>query len=314
MSKSDRSHADSNGPNLTPRRASRIAAALCCEPSTSDVPQMVSQSRRSHDAVVLAVDDCVALESDPQVAEQVCGLDLELEGNRDRVSDAPDGQVTGELQGGAGLADIGADEGDLRVFHHGEEVVAARVRIALLVASVDAERLDGELAGRLGEVGVIEDRAALELVECAADLGDHRVLSRVPAADLVGLVDRHGNWKVVGESVLIDWLVHSAEWDRLPVDTWIDHGRRFEDLHRGRCGRAWRGGPALPQVKRPEFAKDSAGDQGCYSWPDRQQGPPIEHNRRTAEPRLHRSPPIDPPSLRNRADLAVKGSGDVGRR
>jgi hypothetical protein len=37
---------------------------------------------------------------------------------------------------------------------------------------------------------------------------------------------------MVGESVLIDRLAHSAEWDWLGIDTWIDHGRQFEDLRR----------------------------------------------------------------------------------
>ena len=35
--------------------------------------------------------------------------------------------------------------------------------------------LDGQLGGRLGEVGGVDDGAALELVEGAADLGDHGV-------------------------------------------------------------------------------------------------------------------------------------------
>ena len=51
-----------------------------------------------------------------------------------------------------------------------------------------------------------------------------------PAGDLVDLGDGHGDWKVVGEFVLIDRLAHSAEWDWLGVDTWVDHGRRFEDF------------------------------------------------------------------------------------
>src|SRR5215204_2963856 len=38
--------------------------------------------------------------------------------------------------------------------------------------------------------------------------------------------------KVVGESVLIDRLAHSAEWDWLRVNTWSDHGRQVEDVLR----------------------------------------------------------------------------------
>ncbi len=47
------------------------------------------------DAVVLPVDDRRALEADAQVAERVGGRTLELERDRDRVGDAPDGQVAG---------------------------------------------------------------------------------------------------------------------------------------------------------------------------------------------------------------------------
>ena len=48
------------------------------------------------------------------------------------------------------------------------------------------------------------------------------------AAGLVDLADRHGDWKVVGESVLIDRFAHSAERDRLRVDAWIDHRREVQ--------------------------------------------------------------------------------------
>jgi hypothetical protein len=54
----------------------------------------------------------------------------------------------------------------------------------------------------------------------------------VPAADLVDLSDRDSDGEVIGESVLIDRLPHSTECDWLRVETWIDHGRRFEDLRR----------------------------------------------------------------------------------
>ena len=96
---------------------------------------------------------------------------------------------------GAGLLDVGGDEGDLRVLLHGEEVVAAQVGVALLVAGVDAGGLDGQLTGRLGEVGAVDDRAALELVELAADLGDHRVPGDEPDAG-VGRVEDVGAGQV----------------------------------------------------------------------------------------------------------------------
>lgn len=62
-------------------------------------------------------------------------------------------------------------------------------------------------------------------------MADHQIL----AADLGGFGERHCDWEMVGESVLIDCLAHSTEWDRLRVDTWIDHGREFEDLDGGRA-------------------------------------------------------------------------------
>ena len=95
---------------------------------------------------------------------------------------------SGDVEAGrAGLLDGGGGEGDLRVLVHREEVVAAQVAVALLVAGVDAGGLDGQLRGGLGEVVGVDDGAALELVELAADLGDHRVAGHEPDAG-VGLV------------------------------------------------------------------------------------------------------------------------------
>jgi hypothetical protein len=55
----------------------------------------------------------------------------------------------------------------------------------------------------------------------------HRSSTCGPPPDLVDLRDGHGDWKVVGEPVLIDRLAYSSERDRLRVDAWIDHGRQF---------------------------------------------------------------------------------------
>jgi hypothetical protein len=44
---------------------------------------------------------------------------------------------------------------------------------------------------------------------------------------LFDLNDRHGDWEVVRESILINRITHSAEWDRLRIETRIDHGRRL---------------------------------------------------------------------------------------
>ena len=49
----------------------------------------------------------------------------------------------------------------------------------------------------------------------------------------IDLGDPHGDWGVVEESVLLHRLTHSAKGNWLRVDTWIDHGRKCEDL---RCG------------------------------------------------------------------------------
>jgi len=67
----------------------------------------------------------------------------------------------------------------------------------------------------------------------------------------------------------------------------------------------------IQQGKRPELAKDSAGGQGCYSWRNRQQGPPSEHTRRPSRaasaPHTSHQSPIP---LRNRADPGgQKGPG-----
>jgi hypothetical protein len=45
----------------------------------------------------------------------------------------------------------------------------------------------------------------------------------------VDLGDSDRDWEVVGESVLIDRICHSAEWDWLRIDTGIDHGDLFEN-------------------------------------------------------------------------------------
>jgi hypothetical protein len=55
----------------------------------------------------------------------------------------------------------------------------------------------------------------------------HRTVS-IGDSRRVGLSDSHGDWKLIGESVLIDRLTHSAEWDWLLINTWIDHARQFE--------------------------------------------------------------------------------------
>ena len=61
------------------------------------------------------------------------GRALELERDRDRLGDAADGQVAGDLEVVAAVVlDRGRDEGDLRVVLDVEEVVGAQVLVALL--------------------------------------------------------------------------------------------------------------------------------------------------------------------------------------
>src|SRR4051794_19743749 len=128
------------------------------------------------DAVVLAADGHRALEADADVAERVGGRALELERDGDRVGDALDGQVTDQLEGRlVQLLHRGRDEGDLRVLREGEEVVAAQVLVALGVAGVDARGVDGDASTGGGRVRAVDHGGAVEGVEGAADLGDHRV-------------------------------------------------------------------------------------------------------------------------------------------
>ena len=140
------------------------------------------------DAVVLAVDDRGALEPDPQVAERVSGRALELERDRDRVGDTPmvRSPVSSRVVAPAWRTLVAMKV--ISGYSSMARKSLLQVGIALLVAGVDAGRLDGQLAGRLGQVSAVEDRVALEVVERAADLGDHRVPGDEPDTG-VGRVD-----------------------------------------------------------------------------------------------------------------------------
>src|SRR5690606_3468900 len=144
------------------------------------------------DAPVLAVDHGLTLEPDAVVAERVHGGAGVLEVDGDRVGDALDGQIPADAEGGlVDDLDAGGDEPDLRVVLHVEEVVAAQVGIAVSVARVDAGGLDHQLGAGAGGVLGVEVAGALELIEVAADLGDHRVTgdeadAAVRRVDLVG--------------------------------------------------------------------------------------------------------------------------------
>ena len=76
---------------------------------------------------------------------------LEGEVDGDGLGDALDGQVAGDADDVvADRGDRGGDEGDLGVVRDVEEVVAAQVAVALLVAGVDAVDLDGDLGAWSG--------------------------------------------------------------------------------------------------------------------------------------------------------------------
>src|SRR3954447_21370886 len=128
------------------------------------------------DAPVLAVDGDAALEADPVVAERVLGGALELQRDGHGLRDVLDGQVAGDLEVGAAVVlDGGRDEPDLGVVLDVEEVVGAQVPVALSVAGVDAVDLQGDGDGGVGRVLAVDRRGPLDLVERAADLGDHGV-------------------------------------------------------------------------------------------------------------------------------------------
>ena len=144
------------------------------------------------DAPVLAVDGGLALEPDALVAVGVDGGAGVLEVDGHGLGDALDGEVAGDpVVLGVDLLDRGGGEGDLRVGLHVEEVVALEVAVAVGVAGVDAGGLDGQLQVRVGRVLGVEVAGAVELVERAADLGDHGVAGD-EADPAVGRVDGVG--------------------------------------------------------------------------------------------------------------------------
>ena len=60
------------------------------------------------------------------------------------------------------------------------------------------------------------------------------VLVHLHRAGLVDLGDSDRDWEMVGEPVLMTGLPIPPNGIGFRVDTWIDHGRQCEDLHRGR--------------------------------------------------------------------------------
>ena len=77
---------------------------------------------------------------------------VELERDLDLLGDTEHGEVADQHPLPVTLLGSGADEGDRRVLLHVEEVGAAQVVVALLVARVDARGLDRDLDRALGQV------------------------------------------------------------------------------------------------------------------------------------------------------------------
>ena len=109
------------------------------------------EGRVEGEVPVGAVDGDLTLEADPGVAERVLGRAGLLEGDRDRLGDAVDGEVAGDGPLGAVALDVGRDEGDLRVVGDVEEVGVFRwpSRCSLPVVTLAASMVTvtDELAG-----------------------------------------------------------------------------------------------------------------------------------------------------------------------
>src|SRR5690606_15413229 len=136
-----------------------------------------------------AVDLGGTLEAHAVVAEGILGGALVLHGDGDGLGDVLDGQVAGHLNGVALDGEVGALEGPGGVVLHVEEVGRADVAVAVGVAGVDRRGVDGDLEVRVGRVGAVDDGLALELLEGAADLGDHRVAGHEGEGGVGGVED-----------------------------------------------------------------------------------------------------------------------------
>src|SRR6202012_2130164 len=126
------------------------------------------------DAEVGPVDLGLRGEADARAAVSVRAEAVDLEVERDRLGDALEGEVA--LQDEAFLAGLerGGGEGHRRVLLDLEEVGAADVRVALLLAGVDRVEVNRGGDGR-GQRVLGGDDGALERVEAATHLADHHV-------------------------------------------------------------------------------------------------------------------------------------------
>jgi hypothetical protein len=95
----------------------------------------------------------------------------------DRLGDATQGQVAGDVQVVALGLDARRAEGELRVLLGEEEVARLEVLVALLLAGVDRRDVDVRLDGRLERV-LGGDDGGVEGLELALDLADREVADR----------------------------------------------------------------------------------------------------------------------------------------
>src|SRR5690606_5454763 len=129
-------------------------------------------------AEVLAVQGGRGGEAVDRRAHRGDALAGELGIEDDFLRDAVHGQVTIDLVVARALASLDprALEGDDRVLLNTEEVVRAEVDITVLVARVDARRIDLHLNGGVEDVALVKVDGARELLEGALHLGEHHVL------------------------------------------------------------------------------------------------------------------------------------------
>jgi hypothetical protein len=141
-----------------------------------------------------AIDDRAGAETGHGLAVGILCRPFELDVECHRLGNAADGEIAvDEILVAAASDDVGALEGDLRVVGGIEEVVGAKVIVAIGVSRVDAGHVDLPFKRRLGEIAGVETDLAVELSKLTANRRHHHVFDG--KADMaVNAVDdeRHG--------------------------------------------------------------------------------------------------------------------------
>jgi len=89
---------------------------------------------------------------------------------------AANGQVACDFEpAGSGGFDLGGLENHGRILGDVEEISAHKVLVSVRFASIDGRRVDGDVNGRLGNVGIVNDHRAIELMKFTANGGDHEM-------------------------------------------------------------------------------------------------------------------------------------------